>query len=179
MKKLLGIILGGILGGLVLTTSVSAQTPLSLGFDQIHLGMTLAQVKQELSHSGYFQWSGGPQVTLLAKPNNSLIDVPGISYFRRGVFQFHQGILFVASYDLNPQEFDYYGLYTALVKKYGQPGELDPSMAAWSDGKTRLSLERPLTIKYVDLTIEAKIKQNSQAGKDYQQISREKFLELF
>ncbi len=174
MKRLLGIF-----AGLVLTVTLSAQTPLSTGFDTIHLGMTLDQVKQELSKSGYFQWNGGPQVTLLAKPNNSLIDVSGITYFHRGVFQFHNGILFVATYDLNPQEFDYYGLYTALVKKYGQPKELDPSMAAWSDGKTRLSLERPLTIKYVDLTIEAKLRQNSQAGKAYQQISREKFLELF
>ncbi|NNM67986.1 MAG: hypothetical protein HKM06_08260 [Spirochaetales bacterium] len=149
------------------------------GFDTIHLGMTLPELEKALGKSGYFLWRGLPDVSLLSKPNDSLIDVRGIDYFTRAVLQLRKGQLYVASFDLNPRQFDYYGVYTALVKKYGPPKSLDPSLALWEDKKTRLTLEKPLTVKYLDLALQKEIDQSSQAGKAYQEISREKFLELF
>jgi hypothetical protein len=48
---------------------------------------------------------------------------------------------------------DHYSVFTSLVEKYGQPDSLNPQQAVWETETTRLALERPLTVKYIDMTV--------------------------
>jgi hypothetical protein len=54
------------------------------------------------------------------------------------------------TFNLDSSRVDYYSMYSTLVAKYGEPVTLDPRKAVWDDGKIILSLERPLTVRYVD-----------------------------
>ena len=94
-----------------------AQAALNPGFDVFRLGMSLEELKGALKNNSFFLYSGEPDVTLLTRPNTNLIDVPGISFFSRGVFQVVNGKLYSMSLELNPDQLDYFGLYTALTKK--------------------------------------------------------------
>ena len=43
-----------------------------------------------------------------------------------------------------------YSIFTKLTEKYGQPAEFSPSAATWKDDNVTMSLEHPLTLKYID-----------------------------
>lgn len=169
----------GLIALLSLTGGVSAQTPPRPGFDAFQLGMSLAELKTALKSNSFFVYSGEPDVTVLARPNTNLIDVPGISYFARGVFQVVDGKLYSITLELNPDQLDYFGMYTALAKKYGEPTALDPSSARWESPTVRLSLEKPLTVKYLDMAVFQKLQKEGRAQEALQQITRDQFLQNF
>jgi hypothetical protein len=80
---------------------------------------------------------------------------------------------------LDASRLDYYGMFTGLSKKYGPPTTLNPSESVWLFDSVRFSLERPLTVKYVERkTFDALLKEGA-AHTDFEQISREKFIEQF
>jgi hypothetical protein len=74
---------------------------------------------------------------------------------------------------------DYFSLFTALTKKYGRPVSLDPSAAVWQNNETRLSLEKPLTFKYIDRGAFDKLKTEGETQKSIEEKSRQKFLDSF
>jgi len=164
---------------LALTSIGWAQTALPPGFDVFRLGMTLDELKSALKNNSYFLYSGEPDVTLLERPNTHLIDVPGISFFTRGVFQIVNGKLYSITLELNPEQLDYFTMYTALTKKYGDPAALDPSSARWESPSVRLSLEKPLTVKYLDMPAFQKIQSEGRAQKSLQSLTRDQFLQAF
>jgi len=155
------------------------KVPLSPGFDAFHLGMSLDDLKKALKNTSFFLYNGDPDVTLLSRPNTNLIDVPGITYFSRGVFQLIDGKLYSITLELNPVQLDYYAMYTTLTKKYGDPLALDPSSARWENSLVRLSLEKPLTVKYLDMPQFLKLQKDGTAQQALQNLTREKFLENF
>jgi len=164
---------------LALAAPCVAQSAPKPGFDVFRLGMSLQELKAALKNNSYFIYSGEPDVTLLTRPNTDLIDVPGVSYFSRGVFQVVDGRLYSIALELNPEQLDYFGLYSALTKKYGEPTALDPSSARWESAAVRLSLEKPLTVKYLDMPTFQKIQKDGRAKEALQTIARDKFLESF
>jgi hypothetical protein len=166
---------------LCLATNLSAQTkvPLSTGFDSFKLGMPLEELKKALKSSTYFVYEGDPDVTLLSRPNTSLIDVTGITYFSHGVFQFLDGTLYSITLELNPVQLDYFSMYTTLTKKYGDPVALDPSTARWESSQVRLTLERPLSVKYLDMPRFLALQKSGTTQKALQSLTRERFLENF
>lgn len=175
MKRLFILLaLTGLLG-----TGLAAQTTLSSSFDKFSLGMGLDQLKTALKNNSYFLYNGEPDVSLLSRPNTNLIDVPGLSYFSRGVFQVVDGRLYSMTFELNRDQLDYFALFTALSKKYGPPTALDPSSARWESAQVRLSLEKPLTVKYIDMVVFQKGQASSRAEQALQALAREKFLEAF
>ena len=121
------------------------------GFREIELGMGRDEVIEALKRDPLYSYRGPEDVTLLPSPNQSLIDVSGLSFVRRGFFQFYDGKLWVIILVMNEDKIDHYSLYTSLSSKYGEPGLLDPKEARWEDGQTRVALERPLTLRYMDL----------------------------
>ncbi|MEI8092755.1 MAG: hypothetical protein WCG80_00925 [Spirochaetales bacterium] len=167
--------------GLSLACVAPAQTkvPLVAGFDVFKLGMPLTELKAALKNNSFFLYEGDPDVTLLSRPNTSLIDVPGITYFSRGVFQLLDGTLYSITLELNPVQLDYFAMYTTLSKKYGDPVALDPSIARWETPAVRLTLERPLTVKYLDMPRFVALQKSGTAQKALQNLTREKFLENF
>jgi hypothetical protein len=163
----------------VLGSGVSAQANLNPGFDVFRLGMSLADLKAALSNNSYFLYTGDPDVTLLSRPNTNLIDVAGISYFTRGIFQVVEGKLYSITLEVNQDQISYFSMYQALTKKYGDPTALDPSSARWESAAVRLSLEKPLTVKYLDMPLFQRLQKEGTAQKALQEITRDKFLENF
>jgi len=145
-------------------------------FRNIELGMEMDEVKALLSSDGVFAYRGDPDVSLLPRPNESLIEVSGISYVRRAFFQFYEGKLFVMIFALNEKEMDHYSVFTSLSVKYGKPDSLSPSESVWSDGATRLSVERPLAVKYIDLAVFNALKAAGTAQQSYEDLLRAEFL---
>jgi hypothetical protein len=145
-------------------------------FRGIELGMEMAEVKKILAADGMFSYRGDVDVSLLPRPDESLIEVSGLSYIRRAFFQFHQDKLFVMILAINEKELDHYSIFTTLSAKYGKPTSLSPSESVWLDGATRLSVEKPLAVKYIDIAIFDAIKAGGAASRSHEEILRTQFL---
>ncbi len=162
-----------------LTATASGQSAPAAGFDAFRLGMGLDDLKKALKNSTFFVYNGEPDVTMLSRPNTNLIDVPGQTYFSRGVFQLIDGKLYSITLELNPDQLDYFALYTTLTKKYGEPTALDPSSARWESPTVRLSLEKPATVKYIDMAAFQKLQKEGRAQQALEVLTRDKFLDKF
>ena len=156
-----------------------AGQPLPIGFRGITLGMGLDQVKQMLKTEPLVRYRGDPDVSFLPQTSQFLIECEGNSYLRRAYFQFADSRLFIMILVLDTRTLDHFSLYSALFSKYGQPASLSPQEVVWQSGPVRFSLERPLTVKYIDTTTFSALLSKGGAQRDLDQLSREKFIEQF
>ena len=58
--------------------------------------------------------------------------------------------MFIMALTMDVNQVDHYSMFTNFVDKYGEPDYLDPRESVWENDETRISLERPLTVKYID-----------------------------
>ncbi len=149
------------------------------GFRSIQLGMELERVKQLLIDDPLFDYRGDPDISFLPLPPQTLIETTGSSFIRRAYFQFDQDLLYIIILSMDPDRLDYYTLYATLMGKYGQPTRLDPTEAVWQFEGLRLSLERPLNVKYIDSTVFEALKEEGQVQEDLWEISKDNFLQQF
>ena len=167
------------------TIAVSAQAAtqpaqaLPMGFRSISLGMGLDQVKAALKADPLFRYRGDPDVSFLPQTSQYLIECEGNSYLHRAYFQFADGRLFIMILVLDTLKLDHYSLFSALSAKYGPPSSLSPQETVWQSALVRFSLERPLTVKYIDSKTFAALLPKSGAPSDLDKLSREKFIEQF
>jgi hypothetical protein len=119
-------------------------------FRGISLGMPLDDVKDALVKDSYFNFRGDRDVSFLPARDQSLVETTGSSFIKRSFFQFRDGELFIMSFTLNTAIMDHYSVFMQLSAKYGQPSWLNPKEAVWENDDTRIALERPLTVKYID-----------------------------
>ena len=147
------------------------------GFRDLQLGLDINTIKERLILDPYFNYRGDPDVSLLQQPNQALIECSGNSYIRRSYFQFYRQKLFSIILDLDQQKLDYFTVYTSLTEQYGKPTSLDPSEAVWVFKTVRLSLEKPLNIKYLDRVVFEALKLKGAETEDLRQLSKEEFLE--
>jgi hypothetical protein len=171
-------VLIGILAFLVPRISAGAEA-LPMGFRGITLGMGLDQVKSALRADPLFSYRGDPDVSFLPQSSQYLIECDGNAYVKRAYFQFADSRLFIMILVLDPQKLDHFSLWTALTAKYGQPTSLDPSETVWQTDVERFSLEKPLTVKYIDNKTFSALLSQGGAQRDLEQLSREKFIEQF
>jgi len=157
----------------------TASSALPTSFRSLSLGMGLDEVKQALKADPLFRYRGDPDVSFLPQTKQYLIECQGASFLRRAYFQFADGRLFIMILVLDEQRLDHYSMFSTLTAKYGQPTSLSPQETVWQSDAVRFSLERPLTVKYVDARTFAAILSRGGAQKDLEQLSREKFLEQF
>ena len=80
----------------------STRAAAPLGFAEIEMGMELDRVKELLTRDSQFKFRGDPDVSLLASPNESLIETEGFSFIDRAYFQFHEGKLYTIILALDP-----------------------------------------------------------------------------
>jgi len=165
---------------------ISAEIPAAAGpaavpvsWRGISLGMDLEAVKEALLADPVFGYRGERDVSLLPGENRTLIETSGSIFIRRAWFQFYDGKLYIMTMQLDAEQVDYYSLYNSLAGKYGEPSILDPSKALWTDDSCTLSLERPLTVKYVDKKVFESLLSASGAKKADYDISRENFINEF
>jgi hypothetical protein len=148
----------------------------SRSFRGIELGMDRDMVISSLKKDPIFAYRGPEDLSLLPSPNQSLIEVSGVSFVRRGYFQFYEGQLWVMILALDADKIDHYSVYTSLVKKYGEPSLIDPKETRWENKVTRLALERPLTLRYMDMTSYNKLSEEAGAKESVQELDRQGFL---
>ncbi|MDR3160906.1 MAG: hypothetical protein LBU28_04755 [Spirochaetaceae bacterium] len=186
-----------VLGGLLLAAPVPAQTggagdaapvdaeepggegQLPRSFRGISLGMGLEDLKSALAEDGLFHFRGDRDVSFLPRQDQSLVETTGFSFIRRAFFQLREGEVFIMAFSLDPALIDHYSIFTNFVKKYGAPQRLDPSQAVWESADTRIALERPLTVKYIDRRVFADIIGESSVKESGEVFAREEFLRGF
>ncbi len=153
--------------------------PLSGTYRSVSLGMNVDEVKKALLADPIFGYRGDRDVSLLPTMNRTLIETSGYSFIKRAWFQFRDDALYVMTLSLDPSMVDYYSIYKGLVAKYGEPSALDPAKATWGDGIVTLTLERPLTVKYVDAVAFASLLESSGTEKAASDLVREEFVNGF
>ncbi len=164
---------------LLAAAALAAQEPLPRGFRDIELGMSLDKVKEILRIDPFFDYRGDPDVSLIPSSEQRVIEANGVTFIRKGFFQFHEDRLYIIILQLDPRKMDYFSMYTNLKRKYGDQTELDPSEAVWDSADVRVSLERPLSMKYIDKPVFERLKEQGRMEESLQNLSRERFLELF
>jgi hypothetical protein len=105
------------------------------------------------------------------------VETTGLSFVRRAFFQLRAGGLFIMAFSLDPALIDHYSVFTAFRAKYGDPLRLSPREAVWEAGETRVSIERPLTIKYMDMKTFNEILGESKAEEAAEIFRRQGFLD--
>jgi len=153
--------------------------PLPRQFREIGLGMGLDNLKDALLKDKLFNFRGDRDVSFLPAREESLIETTGSSFVRRAFFQLREGTLFIMAFTLDPTLLDHYSMFTNLVEKYGQPSFLDPKEAVWETEDTRITLERPLTIKYIDKKVLNDIISESALIQSRRVKERQEFLDEF
>jgi hypothetical protein len=183
-----------IFGGLLLTVQVRAQTGpggngdipaapeagnLPRTFRGFSLGMDLEALKKALEQDGLFYFRGDRDVSFLPAGEQNLIETTGFSFIRRAFFQLREGELFIMAFSLDQSLIDFYSVFTSFVKKYGEPRSLDPGQAVWESEDIRITIERPLTVKYIDTRVFAEIMGESAVKESAEVFLREEFLHDF
>lgn len=154
-------------------------TAISNGFEVFKMGMNRKTVQDKLYQSKLFYYQGEPEVTMTKNPAETLLNCQGRGIVKKGTFHFYKGRLFVITLILNPEEIDYYTLFTRFTKRFGDPKKMSPKSALWENKKTRLGLEKPLAIRFVDAEIFDSMEKKGKIKENVKVKTREDFLELF
>lgn len=125
------------------------------GYRDINLGMTLDETKEALLKDSAFGYHGDRDVSLIPGTSKILIETDaeyghGSDFLRQCYFQFYDDSLFIITINVNPEKMDYYSIFSKLCQKYGEPNSLDPKSAKWENDNYSMTLEKPLTLKYID-----------------------------
>ncbi|MDR2194380.1 MAG: hypothetical protein LBP19_07945 [Treponema sp.] len=152
---------------------------LPIAYRGLSLGMSLDALKTALSKDALFGYRGDDDVSFIPSREESYLETTGTSFIRRALFQIKADMVYIMTFTLNTSLIDHYSVFTTLVKKYGEPLSLDPKQAVWEDDATQISLERPLTIKYIDKTTFTAVADGYDARKTHEILMREDFLSDF
>ncbi|MDR2019971.1 MAG: hypothetical protein LBQ14_04315 [Treponema sp.] len=148
-------------------------------FRGISLGMGLEDLKAALQRDGLFHFRGDRDVSFLPSGEQNLVETTGLSFIRRAFFQLREGQVFIMAFVLDLSLIDHYSVFTTFVKKYGDPVRLDPKRAVWETGDTRVSIERPLTVKYIDMKVFKELIDQSEVEASGEVFLRQEFLDAF
>lgn len=146
------------------------------GFRLFSLGMGLEEAKEALKSESLLAYAGDEDVSLMDDGQQTLIDSRGDGIILRASLQFVEGKLYAMIFILNPEHIDHYSLFTTLSAKYGKPSSLSPSASVWGDESVRLSLEKPLTLKYVDMQAFQKLIDSGSIERGRRELDTQEFL---
>lgn len=125
-------------------------------FRGFSLGMELAGLKEALQKDSLFRFRGDRDVSMLPVRRQTLVEAAGNpaarpAFIKQAFFQLTEdGRLFSMAFVLDTQAVSHYSVFTAFTRKYGEPDTLSPRQAVWERERTRVTIERPLTVKYLD-----------------------------
>lgn len=120
------------------------------GYRSVVLGMEFEAVKEALKKDGLYGYRGERDVSLLPGENRVLIETSSSGYAARCWFHFYENKLYTIIINFNPEKMDFYSVFTKLLEKYGEPDSLSPETVYWENADVSLSLERPVSVKYID-----------------------------
>jgi len=145
-------------------------------FRELYLGMPLDALKDALVKDNLFVFRGDRDVSFLPIREQTLLETTGLSYVRRAYFQLDGGAVYIMSFSLDTRLMDHYSVFTSFLKKYGEPKILSPGEAVWESDDSRVSIERPLTVKYIDKTVFNRLVEESRTRESREMLQREEFL---
>jgi len=161
------------------TSEQQDKTTLPAEYRSIKLGMGIDAVKDALKQDSVFGYRGERDVSLLPTENRSLIESAGSYFISRSWFQFYKDNLYTMIFKLNTDTVDYYSVYSKFCEKYGEPASINPQRAVWEDEHTRVVIERPLIVKYIDLTVFNELISQSTTEKAASETNRQNFIDGF
>ena len=153
--------------------------PLSRQFRELSLGMNIDDLKTALTDDQLFRFRGDRDVSFLPIREQTLVETTGSTYIRRAHFQLLEDAVFIMSFSLDTRFMDHYTVFSSFAQKYGEPLSISPSEAVWETDDTRVSIERPLTVKYIDKVVFNRLAEESETRKTRDILSREEFLADF
>ena len=153
--------------------------PLSRQFRALHLGMGIDDLKTALINDQLFHFRGDRDVSFLPIREETLVETTGGSFIRRAHFQLTDEAVYIMSFTLNTRLIDHYSVFTAFLGRYGEPLSLNPHEAIWETDEIRVSIERPLTVKYLDRIVFERLTEESRAIESHEMLRREEFLADF
>ena len=148
-------------------------------FRDYRLGLSLEEVKNKLKQDPYFNYRGDPDVYFLPVKEQLLIECSGNLFIRRAFFQFVEGRLFTLILDLEPSRVDYFTMFSTLKADYGDYVSFSPQAVVWEKGGVRLSLEKPLSVKYIDVGVFNRLKDRNKAQESEWEKTLKDFLNEF
>lgn len=146
------------------------------GFGGIYLKASMESVESLLDSSAFFVYNS-QRVSWL--PFSPLISADGRGFIKKGYFQFVEDQLYSITLIMDEGKIDYFTLFTQFNEKYGNYTLLSPSNVKWVGLQSELTLEKPLTVKYLDMELHRAYVAASQVEKSKQQARRENFLDQF
>lgn len=160
------------------TFSFFSQT-LPVGYKDIQLGQTFDQVRAVLEKDNTFGFRGDRDVSLLPTEERILIETSGSAFFERCWFQFYEDKLYSIILNIDTERMDYFSMFKTFSQKYGEPNSLNPSKSEWKNDSVILSLEKPLTVKYLDVKVFNELQDISEKATSAEKYLRKRFLESF
>ncbi|MBR1537659.1 MAG: hypothetical protein IJ630_12075, partial [Treponema sp.] len=128
-----------------------------------------------------FGYRGERDVSLSPSDGQFLIETDGsksgYSFLARCWFQFSDDKLYIITLNLDRTKVDHYSVFSKLCEKYGNPDELSPQKSVWKDDNVIFSLEKPLTLKYVDARTFNSKKDSSNVEKTTAEKAKDDFLD--
>jgi hypothetical protein len=150
------------------------------GYRTVTLGIGIEELKEALRRdTDTYLFREDRDVYFVPLRNENYVETTGRGFVKRGFFQLKDSNVFVISLELNPDRIDYYSVFTTFRAKYGEPAAIDPQKAVWESDTVRVSIERPLTVKYIDRPVFDAILADARAGESAGTMIRENFLEDF
>jgi hypothetical protein len=156
-----------------------ARSALPVQFRAFALGMGLGDLKTALHNDSCFAFRGDRDVSFLPLKEQNLVESVGYDFIKRAFFQLKDEKVFIMAFSMNTERIDHYSVYTAFVKKYGEPLSLNPREAVWESEGTRIAIERPLTVKYIDRTVFDELVGKARAADSVNQELKEDFINDF
>ena len=159
-----------------------AKEPIPNGFKDLKLGMSVDEAKDALIKDTDFGYHGERDVSLLPGENRVLIETDserglGSNFLTRCWFQFSKDSLYIITINLNRERIDYYSVFTTLKDKYGEPDNITPQMATWKNDAVTMTLEKPLTLKYIDNEVFKSLQKSSNIAPSGREITQQMFLD--
>lgn len=160
-------------------TAAQDSRTLLRGFRNLQLGLSFSETQTVLRQDSAFNYRGPEDVSLRLSDRQSVIDSPGRGFVERVLLQFHNDRLYIITLYLNQSRLDYFQIFDRLNTRYGAPTDLTPQLSTWEDSQTRITLERPLRVQYLDLPTFRSIRDTSRIEEAVQTELRKEFLDAF
>lgn len=158
------------------------KSPLPNGFANIQLGMSVEDTKDELLKNSDFGYKGERDVSLVPDKQQVLIETNaqsglGSNFLTTCYFQFYEDELYIISINMNKEKIDHYSIFKTLTNKYGEPKSVTPQKSIWQNDEITMTLEKPLTLKYINNKIQNQLLQYSTIQKSSEEITQQMFLD--
>lgn len=166
---------------IIFSSLAFSESAVPQSFRGIKLRMSVEDTKKALKDDIEFGYRGERDVSLSPGTDQVLIETDGtfaaFSFLDRCYFQFSDNKLSTITINMNREKMDHYSVFKKLCDKYGQPKSVTPEKSTWQDDNVIFSLERPLSLKYIDKKAFEKKQSNIEVRKTAQESAREEFLD--